>query len=824
MSPSLPSHDTRRRDALSIDSLVDRPSTRQCGKCQEAQTRCDGREPCRNCEVRGTLCGYAWSSFSAPHTLPPLQQAPAQHYPAQFGAPPAKRRSPVPTGSIFPRSSALDGGWAIVPQGTNAPTAHPPGPVVSCKTCQARNTQCDGVTPVCGSCRMRRLECYLATPASTNNMRNGTATMTWSARDRQALNPRSFPPSLSQAAMLAPPSRPRAPSDASKPSSSRSSLSFMLNPKPEGKVASGSKENAQRPTELKVTPTHHVTTPTHHVTPPTPVAPVSMEKAQAMDVDPPVRDPPASPSSSTGGATLSRRPSRKRSASPESHYGREDSPSRESVSSLGLSALGMSERRNRALSHIHSPRSSIESHARRQALEPHSPRGSTDFDPRNSIDSHVRSSMDHSRSHSARGSIDSHSHSPTRSARNSIDSHPFSSRGQPLDEAHSTRVFNHSVDSLSNSHRSMDPPSRPVDYPNRPADPHSDLPVDPHPADAHTRRSIHPQGLASPSDPNRPRSRSKSSLSHLLDGGGYGGMTSSAQVSPTHTVPASPVQSKSPVYTMGSSTSPIHTQASLTRATDNKSPIHTTHPPNHGRPPRTPVSELGPGPSPTATHGPGPSPKSSGPGHSPKAHGPGPSPTSAYGPARSPTATSTSEPFSRPMSADSSIRPVSADSFSRPQSVHREANPGVHRDSIPPAHPHPPKQTSISTALADMQLKSAGTSRASSPGGHIHGYTRDVFVHSAFNGANTRHYPNWTFGTVGENMADGRKPGMANVWRHETEAGMRRREAEAELRKQDQVELQRRRSEGGAKRRKLGEAEAEDPERERDREAHVGRS
>ncbi|CAE6495937.1 unnamed protein product [Rhizoctonia solani] len=819
MSPSLPSHDTRRRDALSIDALVERPSTRQCGKCQEAQTRCDGREPCRNCEVRGTLCGYAWSSFSAPHTLPPIQQAPAHHFPPQHFAPPAKRRSPVPTGSIFPRSKPLDGGWAIVPQGTNAPTAHP-GPVVSCKTCQARNTPCDGVTPVCGSCRIRRLECYIATPSAHPDKRNGNGpTLAWSPRDRQALNPRSFPPSLSQAAMLLPPSRPRAPSDASKPSSSRASLSFMLNPKPEGKLASGSKGNAQRPAELKSITT--ATTPTHHVTPPTPVAPASMEKAQAvgpMDVD-----PPTSPGSSTGATNLSRRPSRKRSASPESHYGRErdDSPGRESVSSLGLSALAMSERRNRALSHVHSPRSSIDSHPGRLALEPHSPRGSLDphsrasMDaPRNSLDSH-RNSVD---SHmSPRGSMDSHS--PTRSARSSVDLH---SRGQPLDEA---RGLNGRPADLHHSNRPVEPPNRPELHSHRPGDahsgPHSNLlaerPMEPpnRPMDAH-RRSI--DSLASPTDPNRPRSRSKSSLSHLLDGAGFGGITpNTAQNKPLG------ASSTSPTHTTSPHTSPTHTNAS---------PVYTT-----ARPPRTPSGEL-------AAFG--PSPQSHGPAPSPKAFGPGPSPTAALASTSSnPTAslvfarpsssssssptvpfgpqspTSASEPFSRPMSAESFNRPVSADSFARPVSAesfnrpvgrdlgHRDGVVPTHRDSNPPAQQpnstpiHPAhKQASISTALADMQLKSAVTSRASSPG-----QARDVFVHSAFT---HRHYPNWTFGVAGENMAERKvsEGRMANVWRHETEAGMRRREAEAELRKQDAVELQRRRSEG-AKRRKLEEDEPE---------------
>ncbi|CUA69580.1 Proteoglycan 4 [Rhizoctonia solani] len=699
------------------------------------------------------------------------------------------------------------GGGPLSPKGTNAPTAHPSGPVLSCKTCQARNTPCDGVTPVCGSCRIRRLECYLATPASSHpDRRNGNSTsMTWSARDRQALNPRSFPPSLSQAAMLLPPSRPRAPSDASKPSASRSSLLFMLNPKPEGKLASGSKPPAQRPTGLK--PITTATTPTHHVTPPTPVAPASMEKAQAaMDVD-----PSTSPGSSSAGASLSRRPSRKRSASPESHYGREreDSPGRESVSSLGLSALAMNERRNRALSHVHSPQSSIDSHPGRHALEPHSPRTHL---ARNSIDSNARSSarnsIDSHPSQSARGSMDSHS--PTRSTRNSLDLH---SRGQPLDEAHSARGLNpgdpHSnrlIDPHSNS-RPIDPHSqshphphphshRPVDpHPTRPAEiHHANRPMDTRPIDAHRRSIDQPTSLASPIDPNRPRSRSKSSLSHLLDGGGFGGISSPKSpvhaTSPTHPRPTDTIKPTSPVHT-----TPPHT-ASVT-------------PPHTARPPRTPLTEFGPGPSPTTTTHPGPSPKTHGhsptasrafgPGPSPTAYGPGPGPSptaktfgpgpsptnpfspQSHGPTKSPTATSSSEPFSRPVSAESFTRPLSRD-----QPVHK---------------------ASISTALADMNLKSAGTSRASSPGGH----GRDVFVHSAFNGANPpnpRPYP-WTFGAAGENIkAEGR---MANVWRHETEAGMRRREAEAELRKQDQVELQRRRSEG-AKRRKLGE---EDVDQER---------
>ncbi|CAE6399090.1 unnamed protein product [Rhizoctonia solani] len=792
MSPSLTTHDTRRRDALSIDALVERPNTRQCGKCQEAQSRCDGREPCRNCEVRGTLCGYAWSSFSSPHTLPPIHQAPPvpQGHPVLYFSPPsAKRRSPAPTGSIFPRSNALDGGWAIVPQGTNAPAApHPPGPVVACKTCQARNTPCDGVTPMCGSCRMRRLECYLATPASSSSdRRNGNgATMTWSARDRQALNPRSFPPSLSQAAMLLPPaggpSRSRAPSDANKSSSSRASLSFMLNPNTEGKVASGSKGNGQRPSELNNISTS-VKAPTHHVTPPTPVAPASMEKAQGvpptqMDIDTPAptsRDPPTSPSSSTSGTmggsiNLSRRPSRKRSASPE-HYGPErgDSPGRESVSSLGVSALSMNGRRTRALSHIHSPRGSTESYSGRHVLEPHSPRshsarGSVDSHHRGSMESHTRTSLDNAQSPTR---------SQSHSTRNSVDLH---SRGQPLDEAR-------------NSHPEHLHSNRPIDcHPGRLADPH---PIDAHAA--HRRSSDQTQGLASPVDLSRPRSRSKSSLSHLLDGGGFGGMGSSP--SPTRTTPP-------------------HTQA----------PPHayipdSTSPRTHARPPRTPSSEFGPGPSPTAT------------------------------------STSPSEPFSRPMSTESLGRPISQDQgFHRETGVayrdpahrepvppahresgplaHREPGPPVHRDPAPP-HREPPKQASISTALADMQLKSAGTSRASSPGHGRH----DVFVHSAFNGPNSGRHAWTTFGTAGESMANSegrtapvaetRAPAvsegrMANVWRHETEAGMRRREAEAELRKQEshsQVDLHRRRSEG-AKRRKIGESEDEH-RAERDREMSV---
>ncbi|CCO34583.1 hypothetical protein BN14_08687 [Rhizoctonia solani AG-1 IB] len=389
------------------------------------------------------------------------------------------------------------------------------------------------------------------------------------------------------------PSRPRAPSDANKPSSSRTSLSFMLNPNTEGKVASGSKGNGQRPSELKNISTN-VPAPIHHVTPPTPVAPASMEKAQAappsmqMDIDVPTptsRDPPTSPSSSTsgtmGGMTdLSRRPSRKRSASPE-NYGpeREDSPGRESVSSLGNA-------------HIQAP--------------------------------------------------------------------------------------------------------------------------------------------------------------------------------------------------------------------------HTTPPHTHARPPRTPSSEFGPGPSPTAT------------------------------------SASASESFARPMSAESPGRPINREAgvaYRDPThhesvsptrresgpSSHRE--PPVHRDAAPP-HRDPSKQASISTALADIHLKSAGTSRASSPGHGRH----DVFVHSAFNGPGSGRHAWTTFGTAGENMAssegravaavavgDTRAPAasegrMANVWRHETEAGMRRREAEAELRKQESqghVDLHRRRSEG-AKRRKIGDSEDEHrAERER---------
>ncbi|KAF8687570.1 hypothetical protein RHS03_09928, partial [Rhizoctonia solani] len=790
MSPSLTTHDTRRRDALSIDALVERPSTRQCGKCQEAQSRCDGREPCRNCEDRGTLCGYAWSSFSAPHILPPVHQAsqtPQGHSVLYFSPPSAKRRSPAPTGSIFPRSNALDGGWAIVPQGTNAPAAHhPPGPVVACKTCQARNTPCDGVTPVCGSCRIRRLECYLATPvSSSSDRRNGNApTMSWSARDTQALNPRSFPPSLSQAAMLLPPSgpfRPRAPSDASKPSSSRTSLSFMLNPNTEGKAPSGSKGNGQRPSELKNISTN-VKTPTHHVTPPTPVAPASMEKAQCappsmqMDIDTPTptsRDPPTSPSSSTSGTMagttdLSRRPSRKRSASPD----REDSPGRESVSSLGVSALTMNGRRSRALSHVHSPRSSMDSYSGRHALEPHSPRshstrGSMDSHHRGSMDSHTRTSLDNAQSPTR---------SQSHSTRNSVDLH---SRGQPLDEAR-------------NSHPEYPHSNRPVGF--HPG--HTSRPSDHHPIDGHPphRRSIdQAQGLTSPIDLSRPRSRSKSSLSHLLDGGGFGGMGSST--SPTHTT--SP-HAQAPPYTRI-----LHnTHAQVPHSAP-------SHPHPHVHPPRTPSTEIGSGPSPTAT-----------------------------------STTSASESFSRPMSAESLGRPISREQGFHKEAgvvayrdqVHREPGLPAHRESGPPhrelgapvhrepvlPHREPPKQGSISTALADMQLKSAGTSRASSPGHARH----DVFVHSAFNGPNSGRHAWTTFGTAGENMAnsEGRavpapepkapvvlEGRMANVWRHETEAGMRRREAEAELRKQEshgQVELHRRRSEG-AKRRKIGESDDE---------------
>ncbi|KAF8750087.1 hypothetical protein RHS01_09539 [Rhizoctonia solani] len=696
MSPSLTTHDTRRRDALSIDALVERPSTRQCGKCQEAQSRCDGREPCRNCEDRGTLCGYAWSSFSAPHILPPVHQAsqtPQGHSVLYFSPPSAKRRSPAPTGSIFPRSNALDGGWAIVPQGTNAPAAHhPPGPVVACKTCQARNTPCDGVTPVCGSCRMRRLECYLATPvSSSSDRRNGNApTMSWSARDTQALNPRSFPPSLSQAAMLLPPSgpfRPRAPSDASKPSSSRTSLSFMLNPNTEGKAPSGSKGNGQRPSELKNISTN-VKTPTHHVTPPTPVAPASMEKAQCappsmqMDIDTPTptsRDPPTSPSSSTSGTMagttdLSRRPSRKRSASPD----REDSPGRESVSSLGVSALTMNGRRSRALSHVHSPGARW---------------------------TRTVGDMHSSRTHLARTLLGA----PWT---------PTEDQWIPIPEHHS---ITHSLLLVPNHILHTGTHPSPFDRPSP--------------------RSYLTYRFVPPALPLKVFVESLIRWRRIWrDGLEY--------VSDSYHIPTRP----------GATTHPHSTQYARSSSTFRTFSSASTCPP-----PRTPSTEIGSGPSPTAT-----------------------------------STTSASESFSRPMSAESLGRPISRARFSQ----------GNRR--------------SISTALADMQLKSAGTSRASSPGHARH----DVFVHSAFNGPNSGRHAWTTFGTAGENMAnsEGRavpapepkapvvlEGRMANVWRHETEAGMRRREAEAELRKQEshgQVELHRRRSEG-AKRRKIGESDDE---------------
>ncbi|KAG9074648.1 hypothetical protein FS749_013766 [Ceratobasidium sp. UAMH 11750] len=153
MSPSLPD---RRRDALTIDALVaDRvpspPRTRQCGKCQEAHTRCDGRDPCRTCEVRGTLCGYAWSSFSAPppaaHAPAPARAGYAQH--VLYFPPPAKRPARPPDPPLA-RPPPADGGWAIVPVGTNAPAVtrggEPGPPVKPCKTCQARNTTVSRVT------------------------------------------------------------------------------------------------------------------------------------------------------------------------------------------------------------------------------------------------------------------------------------------------------------------------------------------------------------------------------------------------------------------------------------------------------------------------------------------------------------------------------------------------------------------------------------------------------------------------------------------------------------------------------------------------------
>ncbi|KAG8710105.1 hypothetical protein FRC09_000302 [Ceratobasidium sp. 395] len=294
-----------------------------------------------------------------------------------------------------------------------------------------------------------------------------------------------------------------------------------------------------------------------------------------VDVQPPRSASPLSPTSSTGGADLSRRPSRKRSASPSSYerYG-SSSPSRESVSSAG-------------------GRPSFDSRAGRTP---------TDSRP-------VRTSLD--------------------------------SRSPPVDSRRSTRL---SIDSA------------------RPA-----------PADEE-------------------RTRSKSSLSHLLDGDGQGGMRHAVPISDTrHAIPLSDVRPPS--------------DARL--ASDARHPIL---PPD--------VRHVGPPPS------------------------------------------------------------SSAGTSSRPNS----------------------KRGSISTAMAGMQLKSAATSRASSPGSTRTRSPGTIQAHA---------WP--TFGAVGETMATGpafngpggpafnptgeRAPAfnMANersdVWRNETEADMRRREVEAEERKRARLRL-----------------------------------
>ncbi|KAG9081021.1 hypothetical protein FRC06_005910, partial [Ceratobasidium sp. 370] len=397
MSPSLPD---RRRDALSIDALVadavpSPPRTRQCGKCQEAHTRCDGRDPCRSCEVRGTLCGYAWSSFSAMPPAPLVHPPPAgrtagyaQH--VLYFPPPAKR--PARPDPPLTRAPPADGGWAIVPVGTNAPAVtrggEPGPPVKPCKTCQARNTTCDGVLPVCGSCRTRRLECYIASPATATERPRVQSLRPISVRDKAPLHPRVFPVSVTQSPHPAPPhpTRSRAMSSNEDGKPSRASLSFMLNPTAEHPVASTSRSPPPRPPELKRP--SHPPTPTALVTPPTPVAPNGMEQAQTrMEVDArppgpisPLLEPrsasPLSPSSSIGGADLSRRPSRKRSASPSSYDERwgSASPGRESVSSVGRT----SDAHTRPID-LQSTRPPVDSRSNRLSIDS---RHSTDSFPR----------------------------------------------------------------------------------------------------------------------------------------------------------------------------------------------------------------------------------------------------------------------------------------------------------------------------------------------------------------------------------------------------------------------------------------------------------
>ncbi|KAG9120535.1 hypothetical protein FRC07_003929 [Ceratobasidium sp. 392] len=363
MSPSLQPDRRLAIDALVADHVPSPPRTRQCGKCQEAHTRCDGRDPCRACEVRGTLCGYAWSSFSAappPPSQHPSPPAPAPRTPGYaqhvlYFPPPAKR--PARPEPQLTRAPPTDGGWAIVPVGTNAPavltrSGEPGPPIKPCKTCQARNTTCDGVLPVCGSCRTRRLECYIASPATAAAAPERPRVQSL-MRDKGPLHQRAFPLSTAQA--HPPQSHPHPPqsgrsralssNEDGKPS--RASLSFMLNPTPaELPVASTSRAPPPRLPELK-RPSQPA--PTALVTPPTPIAPNGMEHAQSrmeisqsrmehsqsrMEPEPRLASPLSPTSSSTGGADLSRRPSRKRSASPSSYerWG-SSSPSRESVSS-----------------------------------------------------------------------------------------------------------------------------------------------------------------------------------------------------------------------------------------------------------------------------------------------------------------------------------------------------------------------------------------------------------------------------------------------------------------------------------------------------------
>jgi hypothetical protein len=238
---------------------------------------------------------------------------------------------------------------------------------------------------------------------------------------------------------------------------SRTSLSFMLNPTADEPVASSSRAPPRLP-ELKPSPyTPQPLLPTPLITPPTPIAPNGMEQMQSrMDVDTTPTSPrlaprsasPLSPSSSTSGVGagggLTRRLSRKRSASPSEYDERwgSSSPSRESVSSGGVRDEGR-------VRYSAESRRPVDAYSARPSIDSHT------HSTRPSMDAHRRTSME-SHSHSAHPSIDS--------TRLSIDS-----------RVHSPR---HSIDS-----------------------------------------TYHPQ----PTDEER--ARSKSSLSHLLDGDGFGGMS-----------------------------------------------------------------------------------------------------------------------------------------------------------------------------------------------------------------------------------------------------------------------------------------------------------